>query len=120
MVAENQRVLTACAALVRGDLATFGAAMNQSHAGLARGYEVSCPELDLLAEAAQALPGVLGARMMGAGFGGCTINLVEADALDGFQAAMAPVFRNGLHVEPVIHVCKLRGGTEILGQGAQI
>jgi galactokinase len=116
VVAENQRVLTACAALERGDLASFGAAMNGSHAGLAHGYEVSCPELDILAEAAQSLPGVLGARMMGAGFGGCTINLVEAEFLDAFQARMAPVYRDRLHTEPVIHVCKLRGGTEILAQ----
>jgi len=114
VVAENQRVLDACAALGRGDLAAFGAGMNQSHEGLAHGYQVSCPELDILAEAAQALPGVLGARMMGAGFGGCTINLVEADHLEAFQAGMAPVYRQRLGIEPVIHVCKLRGGTEIL------
>jgi len=116
VVAENQRVLSACAALELGDLASFGAAMNESHAGLAHGYEVSCPELDILAAAAQSLPGVLGARMMGAGFGGCTINLVEAEFLDAFQARMAPVYRERLHTEPVIHVCKLRGGTEILAQ----
>jgi galactokinase len=118
VVAENQRVLDACSALGRGDLAAFGALMNETHAGLARGYEVSCPELDLLAEAAQALPGVLGARMMGAGFGGCTINLVEAEHLEAFQAGMGPVYRQRLGIEPVIHVCKLRGGTEIIHQGA--
>ena len=118
VVAENQRVLDACAALEAGDLKAFGALMNQSHEGLAHGYDVSCPELDLLAEAAQALPGVLGARMMGAGFGGCTINLVEAGHLEAFQAGMGPVYREKLGTEPVIHVCKLRGGTEILPEGA--
>ena len=115
VVAENQRVLDACAALEHGDMAALGAAMNESHAGLARGYEVSCPELDLLAEAAQALPGVLGARMMWAGFGGCTINLVEAEYLEAFQAGMDRVYRERLGTEPVIHVCTLRGGTEIIG-----
>jgi galactokinase len=55
--------------------------------------------------------------MMGAGFGGCTINLVEAEHLDAFQAGMGPVYRQRLHTEPVIHVCKLRGGTELLGEG---
>ena len=115
VVQENQRVLDACAALERGDLAAFGAAMNGSHEGLAHGYEVSCPELDILAEAAQPMPGVFGSRMMGAGFGGCTINLVEADALDDFKSRMAPVYRERLKKEPVIHVCKLRGGTEIIG-----
>jgi galactokinase len=115
VVAENQRVLDACAALARGDMAAFGAAMNGSHAGLARGFEVSCPELDRLAEAAQTLPGVLGARMMGAGFGGCTINLVEAEHLEAFQARMGLVYRDQLRTEPAIHVCRLRGGTELIG-----
>ncbi len=115
VIAENQRVLTACAALERGDLKVLGAAMNETHAGLAHGYEVSCPELDVLAETAQAMPGVLGSRMMGAGFGGCTINLVEAEALASFETGMGEVYRNRLGKEPVIHVCKLRGGTEFIG-----
>ena len=114
VIAENQRVMTACAALERGDLKVFGAAMNETHAGLAHGYEVSCPELDVLAEAAQSMPGVLGSRMMGAGFGGCTINLVEADALAAFEAGMGGVYRDRLGKMPVIHVCQLRGGTEFL------
>ncbi len=112
VVAENQRVIEACMDLDRGDLAAFGAAMNATHEGLAHGYEVSCPELDILAEAAQDLPGVFGSRMMGAGFGGCTINLVEADALPSFEAQMGQVYRQRLGKEPVIHVCRLRGGTE--------
>jgi len=115
VVAENRRVLAACAALERGDVGAVGAAMNETHEGLAHGYEVSCPELDILAAAAQALPGVLGARMMGAGFGGCTINLVEADHLDAFLAGMAAVFRDRLGKEPVCHVCRLSAGTELLG-----
>lgn len=115
VVAENQRVLAACAALERGDMAAFGKAMNETHEGLAHGYEVSCPELDVLAEAAQGLPGVYGSRMMGAGFGGCTLNLLEADALASFEAGMARVYRERLGKEPVLHVCKLRGGTELLG-----
>jgi galactokinase len=115
VVSENQRVLAACDALEQGDLKAFGAAMNATHTGLAQGYEVSCPELDVLAEAAQAMPGVLGSRMMGAGFGGCTINLVEAAALASFEARMGAVYRDRLHKAPVLHVCKLRGGTELIG-----
>ena len=115
VVAENRRVLAACDALERGDLSAVGAAMNASHEGLAHGYEVSCRELDVLAAAAQGLPGVFGSRMMGGGFGGCTINLVEADHLAAFQDRMAPVFRDQLGKEPVIHVCKLSAGTELLG-----
>jgi galactokinase len=115
VVAENQRVLAACAALERGDLGAVGALMNETHEGLAHGYEVSCPELDVLAAAAQALPGVLGARMMGAGFGGCTINLVEADHLAAFEARMAAVFRDQLGKPPICHVCQLGAGTELVG-----
>ena len=112
VVAENQRVIEACVDLERGDFAAFGAAMNATQEGLSKDYEVSCPELDILAEEAQALPGVYGSRMMGAGFGGCTINLVEADALPSFQEGMGRVYRNRLHKEPVIHVCRLKSGTE--------
>lgn len=115
VVSENRRVLSACAALERGDLKALGTAMNETHEGLAHGYEVSCPELDVLAGAAQSLPGVLGARMMGAGFGGCTINLVEAEGLAAFETAMGRVYRDKLGREPVIHVCQLRGGTEVIG-----
>ena len=115
VVRENGRVVEACAALERGDVAAFGAAMNATHEGLAHGYEVSCPELDILAEAAQGMAGVHGSRMMGAGFGGCTINLVEAGSLATFREGMARVYRERLRKEPVLHVCKLRGGTEIVG-----
>jgi galactokinase len=115
VVAENQRVLAVCAALERGDLRAVGAAMNATQEGLAHGYEVSCPELDVLASEAQALPGVLGARMMGAGFGGCTINLVETDHLAAFHDRMAVVFRDRLGKPAVCHVCKLGPGTERVG-----
>lgn len=110
---ENARVLEACAALEQDDLRTFGALMNASHAGLRHDYEVSCGELDALADAAQVVPGVLGARMMGAGFGGCTINLVEVDALDRFQEAMGRAFFDHLQKPCVLHICRLTGGTGV-------
>ncbi|OON65606.1 galactokinase [Hymenobacter sp. CRA2] len=84
VVEENQRVLKACDDLARHDLAAFGQEMYASHAGLRDDYEVSCEELDALVEAAQQVPGVFGARMMGGGFGGCTINLVAPDQVDNF------------------------------------
>jgi len=111
VIEENARVLQACEALESGDLKGFGHLLNLSHEGLSKGYEVSCPELDHLAEAAQALPGVLGARMMGAGFGGCTINLVEAVAEEAFLKGMAKAYE-GLGREPRIHACAPAGGTE--------
>ncbi len=112
VVRENQRVIAACEDLAAGDYTAFGRRMNESHEGLRAGYEVSCAELDRLSEAAQAIPGVLGSRMMGAGFGGCTISLVREDALPAFEAEMAQAYRRELHREPLLHVCRLTGGTE--------
>ena len=113
VIEENLRVIAACAALEGEDLPAFGRLMNQSHQGLSKAYEVSCPELDVLAEAAAALPGVLGARMMGAGFGGCTINLVQAGQEEAFVQGMAPAFAK-IGKTPKIHSCAPHGGTERL------
>jgi galactokinase len=111
VVEENLRVIAACGALDSGNLPAFGRLMNQSQHGLAKEYEVSCPELDVLAEAAAALPGVLGARMMGAGFGGCTINLVQAGQEEAFVRGMAPAFAK-IGKTPKIHGCAPHCGTE--------
>jgi len=93
VVQENARVLAACEALVANDMPAFGQLMYGSHAGLRDNYEVSCPELDTLVELARPLAGVLGSRMMGGGFGGCTINLVEAEHEAAFVAAMQQGFQ---------------------------
>ena len=114
VVSENSRVLDACEALSKNDLAAFGRAMNGSHSGLRDDYEVSCAELDALQSAALEIPGVLGSRMMGGGFGGCTINLVEEPSIDGFQSAMLEAYRKKLGKEPKIHVCQLGPGTEVI------
>ncbi|MFD1469608.1 galactokinase [Hymenobacter caeli] len=92
VVQENLRVQAACDALNANDMATVGRHMYASHAGLRDDYQVSCRELDELVEMARPLPGVLGARMMGGGFGGCTINLVAVEYVDGFVAAMERAF----------------------------
>jgi galactokinase len=84
VVKENERVLAACEALQRNDFRSFGEKMYQSHEGLSRGYQVSSPDLDFLVNVASSIKGVLGARMMGAGFGGCTINLVEQARVEEF------------------------------------
>lgn len=88
VIAENERVLRAARVLRSRDWAGMGTLMNKTHQGLSKLYEVSCPELDFLAETAMAVPGVLGARMMGGGFGGCTLNLLRLDALGAFEQAM--------------------------------
>ena len=100
VIYENQRALDGAAALKRGDLAAFGALMNASHASLRDDYEVSCAELDFLAETAQKIDGVYGARMTGGGFGGCTINLMEPSAVDSFISAVQTAYRARFGITP--------------------
>jgi len=111
VVRENIRVGDACAALSRNDFTVFGGLMNLSHAGLRDDYEVSSPELNALVEAARRVPGVLGSRMMGAGFGGCTISLVEAGAVGEFQARVARDYEAETGQAPKIHVIRIEQGT---------
>lgn len=111
VVGEIHRVLKACELLQYGDMEGVGALMNRTHEGLRDDYEVSCRELDILAEEATRVPGVLGSRMMGAGFGGCTINLVRVAALDGFREVMEKTFRDRLQRSPTLHLCRLTNGT---------
>ena len=92
VIGEVQRVLDVCDALERGDYETVGEMMYQTHFGLSRLYEVSCPELDFLARLARKMD-VTGARVMGGGFGGCTINLVREDLYEGFIVTAKERFR---------------------------
>ncbi len=92
IVQENARVEAACRHLEAGNLAAFGQQMYASHAGLRDDYAVSCAELDALVAAARGLPGVLGARMMGGGFGGCTINLVVPEQVEAFITSVSEAF----------------------------
>ena len=93
VVKENARVETGCSHLGAGNLAAFGQQMYASHAGLRDDYEVSCPELDALVEAARGVPGVYGSRMMGGGFGGCTINLVAPEHVEEFIAHVSTTYQ---------------------------
>ncbi|MDZ4796358.1 MAG: galactokinase [Bacteroidota bacterium] len=83
VVEEIARLQVGCELLLKNDIAGFGQKMFETHDGLSQLYEVSCKELDLLAGWAKAEPAIAGARMMGGGFGGCTINLIQEDAIDG-------------------------------------
>jgi len=105
VVSENARVLQAATALAAGDLAEFGWLMNESHRSLRDDYEVSCPELDLMVELARGAPGVYGARMTGGGFGGCTINLVEAERVESFKEIVGEAYRDATRRTPRIFVC---------------
>ena len=92
-VTENQRTKDAVEVLKVGDLAAFGQLMKGSHISLRDDYEVSCPELDCLAETAWDVPGVIGSRMTGGGFGGCTVSIVEEDAVDRFKDVVGNEYR---------------------------
>ncbi len=104
VVSENKRVLDSVEALQQDDLDCFGRLMNASHDSLRDDYEVSCRELDILVEAARGVPGVLGSRLTGAGFGGCTVSLVEDPAVQGFKEDVASHYRRetGRDIEVIV------------------
>jgi len=110
VVTENDRVREAVKVLEKGDLKYFGKLMNDSHKSLRDDYEVSCQELDVLVEIAQRQPGVLGARMTGAGFGGCTVNLVQREAADAFRHAIQEGYREALGLDAQVYVCEASDG----------
>ncbi|MGB4704851.1 MAG: galactokinase [Candidatus Saccharicenans sp.] len=114
VVRENHRVELACQDLLRQDFVSFGERMKESHAGLRYEYEVSSPELNLLVELALSLPGVYGSRMMGAGFGGCTISLVEAQVVEDFIRLVSAGYERRTGRQPAIHVVRVESGTRII------
>lgn len=114
VVLENQRLLNGVADLEAGNIEAFGQRMYESHEGLSHWYEVSCPELDILEDIARAHPGVLGARMMGGGFGGCTINLVREDALADFEADVQRKYLERTGQETLLHECRIEAGTHVI------
>lgn len=111
VIEENERVTKACEDLEKNDVVSFGRRMYQSHEGLSKEYEVSCDELDFLVEQTIDDNSVLGARMMGGGFGGCTINLVKKDSVNDFQSKMETAYRNKFGKKPLIYICKIEQGT---------
>jgi galactokinase len=105
VVSENERVLEAAAALRARGVEDFGRRMNESHNSLRDFYQVSCPELDLMVELACQQEGTYGARMTGGGFGGCTINLVDAKHTDNFRLQVASAYEKAMRLNPEIYVC---------------
>jgi galactokinase len=102
VVTENERTVQAATALEAGDVARLGQLMRQSHASLRDDFEVSCRELDIMFELAAAQ--TAGARMMGGGFGGCTINLVQREDLDAFREHMTAGYRRATGLDATIHI----------------
>ncbi len=114
VVQENQRVLAACDDLQNGDLKRFGQRMYGSHNGLRDMYEVSCAELDYLAAFTKTEDNVLGARMMGGGFGGCTINLVKAEAVDDLSARLHKAYKIAMGLELKTYTVATADGTDVV------
>ncbi len=104
VISENSRVLECVQALADDNLDAVGALMADSHRSLRDDYEVSCAELDLMVELATGIPGTVGARMTGGGFGGCTINLVRRDYVDAFRSIVAEKYRQRTGRAPEIYV----------------
>jgi galactokinase len=114
VVYEKERLLAGCEALKKNDLAAFGKLMYATHEGLSKKYSVSCTELDFLVERAQPIAGVMGARMMGGGFGGCTINIVQTDAVASFTEKIQQAFHNLFKKTPDVYVTQIEDGTKVL------
>jgi len=110
VVTENARTLAAAQALRSHDEELFGRLMVDSHRSLRDDYEVSCPELDLMVELALKKSGVFGARMTGGGFGGCTVNLVQAEAVDAFKTEVSREYETATGLSPAIYVCAAADG----------
>jgi len=113
VVDENRRVVDACNDLLIGDLQSFGEKMYGSHAGLRDLYEVSCPELDLLVDLTEELGEVLGARMMGGGFGGCTINLVSVKSIHQVINTIQTGYKEKLNLPIEFYIAKISEGVTI-------
>ena len=111
-VTEDDRTVKAVSVLKAGDLGAFGKLMNGSHESLKNDYEVSCDELDLLAEEAQKIPGVLGSRMTGGGFGGCTVSLVEDDKVELFKETLLAKYTEKFEHECSFYVVSAGNGPE--------
>ena len=109
VIGEKQRVLDVCDALEKGDFETVGARMYETHNGLSKDYEVSCVELDFLNDVAKEC-GVTGSRIMGGGFGGCTINMVKDDLYDKFIETVKAKFNEKYGHEPVIYPVVISDG----------
>jgi galactokinase len=117
VVTENERVERAAETLLEGNLPMLGKLMAESHRSMRDDYEISCAELDTMVEIATMRPGVIGARMTGGGFGGCTINLVHADAAEAFKRSVALEYEKRTQIHPEIYVLSATEGVHAVTSG---
>jgi galactokinase len=110
VITENLRTVAAADALIKGDLNELGRLMAEAHTSYSKDFEASCDEADAMVELAQDLPGLIGARLTGGGFGGCTINLVEQSEAAEFQHELAGLYAGQTGIVPQIFICHASGG----------
>ncbi|MGH9538207.1 MAG: galactokinase [Terriglobales bacterium] len=110
VVSENDRVLAGAQYMTDGDVSRFGGLMRESHRSLRDLFEVSCRELDVMAEIAESLPGYCGGRMTGGGFGGCTVNLVKTGDAQKFAEQISERYNAALGIKPDVYVCSAANG----------
>jgi galactokinase len=110
VITENLRTLAAAEALTKHDLKRLGSLMAEAHRSYSQDFEASCVEADAMVALAQDLPGLIGARLTGGGFGGCTINLVEVEKAAEFAEALAARYTSEIGIVPQIHICHASGG----------
>jgi len=115
VISENERVLESVRSLRAGDLEGFGQLVNASHESLRRDYEVSCKELNVMVEIALQQAGVLGSRMTGAGFGGCTVNLIRNESVNLFVRQVEERYQRETGIAAEIYVCHTSDGAGIVG-----
>ncbi len=113
-VAENQRTIDAVAALKADNIELFGQLMNQSHISLRDDYEVSCEEIDILVDLAWNTPGVIGSRITGGGFGGCTVSIVKNDAIDTFIETIGAAYKEKVGHEAEFYTVEIGDGARRL------
>ena len=113
-VYENQRTIAAVKALKEGDITKFGELMNQSHVSLRDDYEVSCKEIDLLVDLSWNTPGVIGSRITGGGFGGCTVSIVKNEAVDNFIKSVGEAYKEKFGYEAEFYVVDIGVGASRL------
>ena len=116
VVNESQRLLAGCEALKQGDLKGFGTMMYATHKGLSKRYEVSCKELDFLVDCSRSYKEVVGARMMGGGFGGCTINIIENSGVENFATGISKAYEEQFNTIPEIYRTRIEEGAKILSK----
>jgi len=114
VVEENARLLAGCQDLIDGNIAALGKKMFATHEGLSKDYEVSCKELDFLVDAVKNNPAVLGARMMGGGFGGCTINLVLDEAVEDLVNEVSEQYTQQMKLDATHYIAQTADGTSVV------